>query len=389
MRILIAPDSFKESLSAKEVINTISNAFILEMPDLTIIKVPMADGGEGTAETLIEATNGYFVEKDVFDPLCRKIKSKYGITGDGKRCIIEMASCCGLSLLKPEERNPSITTTFGLGELIRDALNKGIKEFIIGIGGSATNDAGAGMLQALGFGLKDKDGKEIGFGGYELERVESIDLTNVDYNLKDTKFLIACDVDNPMVGENGASYVYGPQKGADMQMVEKLDKALVKFSKAIKKVTGMDIYNIPGTGAAGGIGAAFLSFLNAKLIPGFEIVSEFHNLEEKIKESDLVITGEGKTDHQTKFGKVVSGVSKIAKRHNKPVICISGSYTEDATTLYDYGITAIFSSIHTPDNLENIMKNANKNLHFTALNVARMIKFLNKKKGGGAPQNLY
>lgn len=379
MRIVIAPDSFKESLSSKEVINTISNAFISEISDLTIIEVPMADGGEGTAETLIEATGGYFVEKDVLDPLGRKTKARYGITGDGKRCIIEMASCCGLSLLKPEERNPSITTTFGLGELIKDALTKGVREFIIGIGGSATNDAGGGMLQALGFGLKDKEGKEVGFGGYELEKVESIDFTKIDNNLKDARFLIACDVDNPMVGENGASYVYGPQKGADIQMVEKLDKALVKFSKVIKKVTGMDVSNIPGTGAAGGIGAAFLSFLNAKLMPGFEIVSEFHHLEEKIKESDLVITGEGKTDHQTKFGKVVSGVSKIAKRHNKPVICISGSYTEDATILYDYGITAIFSCIHQPDNLENIMKNAQKNLHLTALNVAKMIKFLSKK----------
>lgn len=380
MKILIAPDSFKESLSAKEVAEIIGNTFSTEIKDVEIIKTPMADGGEETAQTLTEATNGIFVEKWVKDPLGREIKAKYGISGDKKTAIIEMATCCGLALLSPEERNPSKTTTYGLGELIKDALDRGIREFIIGIGGSATNDAGAGMLQALGFGLLDKLGNQIGFGGYELEKIDKIILNTADKRLKDTIFLIACDVNNPMVGENGASFVYGPQKGADPVMVKNLDRCLRHFAYKIRETTGKDVSNIPGSGAAGGIGGAFVAFLSATLMPGFEIVSNFQKLEEKICISDLVITGEGKTDQQTQFGKVVSGVSKLCKKYDKPLICISGSYTRDAEVLYDHGMTAIFSSIHKSDDLDTILKNAKQNLAMSAKNVARLINRLYKEK---------
>ncbi len=380
MKILIAPDSFKESLSAKEVTEIIADTFLSELKNVEIIKTPMADGGEETSQTLTEATNGIFLEKLVKDPLGREIKARYGISGDRETAIIEMATCCGLALLSKEERNPSITTTYGLGELIKDALDRGIREFIIGIGGSATNDAGAGMLQALGFGLKDNVGNEIGFGGYELEKVEKIVLGNADRRLKDSKFLIACDVANPMVGENGASFVYGPQKGANQEMVNKLDRSLRHFADKIKETTGRDVSNIPGSGAAGGIGGAFVAFLDATLKPGFEIVSNFQKLEEKIREADIVISGEGRTDHQTQFGKVVSGVSKLCKKYDKPLICVSGSYTKDVEVLYDYGMTAIFSCIHKPDDLNQILQNAKENLRMTAKNIARLINRLNKEK---------
>lgn len=379
LRIVIASDSYKESLSAKEVVGIISDVFSSTIKNVDIDKVPMADGGEGTAETLTEATNGTFVEKIVRDPLGRDILAKYGITDDTKTAIIEMASCCGLALLKPEERNPSITTTYGLGQLIKDALDRGIKSFIVGIGGSATNDAGAGMLQALGFGLKDIDGNEIGFGGYELNKIKYIDLTDVDQRLKDVNFMIACDVNNPLVGENGASFTYGPQKGADPEMVKRLDRNLQHFAEIIKKTNGVDPSNIPGAGAAGGIGAAFISFFNAKLMQGFDIVSQFYNLEDKIKNADIIITGEGKTDHQTKFGKVVLGVARLAQKYNKPVICLSGSYTKEATDLYELGITSLFSCIHKPDKLEDLLKSAKENLRLTAINLARLINIFYKR----------
>lgn len=375
MKILIAPDKFKGSLSAFEVANNIEKGILKVFPKAVIEKVPMADGGEGTVESLVDATGGKIIKTNVKDPLFRDIESFYGILGDGKTAVIEMAAASGLYLLKDYERNPMITTTYGTGQLIKDALDKGCRKFIIAIGGSATNDGGTGMATALGVKFYDKDGREIGLGGGELSKIYSIDISNLDDRLKECEFIVACDVANPLIGENGASRVYGPQKGATKEMVEVLDKNLEHYGKLLEKYFNKKIIDVPGSGAAGGLGAGLMAFLNAQLKSGIEIIIETLKLEEKIKEADIVISGEGKIDFQTAFGKTISGIAKLCKKHNKPLIVIAGT-VEDIEKLYEIGVSSIFSTMEKPMSLEDAIKNAATLLEKSAERIFRLIKAL-------------
>lgn len=373
MKILIAPDKFKGSLSAFEVADNIEKGILKVFPKAIVVKVPMADGGEGTVESLVDATGGKIIKTNVKDPLFRDIESFYGILGDGKTAVIEMAAASGLYLLKDYERNPMITTTYGTGQLIKDALDRGCRRFIIAIGGSATNDGGAGMATALGVKFYDKDGREIGLGGGELSKIYSIDTSNLDERLKECEFIVACDVANPLIGENGASRVYGPQKGATKEMVEVLDKNLEHYGKLLEKYFNKKIIDVPGSGAAGGLGAGLMAFLNAQLKNGIEIIIETLKLEEKIKEADIVISGEGKIDFQTAFGKTISGIAKLCKKHNKPLIVIAGT-VEDIENLYEIGVSSIFSIVEKPMSLEDAIKNAPTLLEKSAERIFRLIK---------------
>ncbi|MGQ9608930.1 MAG: glycerate kinase family protein [bacterium] len=373
MKIIIAPDSFKGSLSALEVGNAIKEGILRVIPEANIEIIPMADGGEGTVDALVAATGGRIIIEEVNDPLMRKIKAKYGILGDGITAVIEMAAASGLPLVKLEERNPMITTTYGTGELIKSALDKGCKKFIIGIGGSATVDGGAGVAQALGVRLLDKYGVDIGLGGGGLEALEKIDISGIDPRIKETETIVACDVDNPLVGPRGGPAVYGPQKGATPEMVKKLDKFLDKYADIIKRDLGLDIKDVPGAGAAGGLGAGLMAFMKAKLRSGIEIVIEASSFEEHLKEVDLVITGEGKIDQQTIYGKTPIGVAKTAKKYGLPVIAISGSIGEGADAVYNNGIDALMSIISYPMSLDEAMDNAFKLISDAAERTIRLI----------------
>lgn len=373
MRILIAPDKFKGSLSALKVAENIEKGILKVYPEAKIEKVPMADGGEGTVESLVDATGGKIIKTIAKDPLMRDIESFYGILGDAKTAVIEMAAASGLYLLNQEERNPMLTTTYGTGQLIKDALDKGCRKFIIGIGGSATNDGGIGMAMALGVKFYDKFNHEIEFGGKELIKIYSIDDTNIDERIKECEFVVACDVNNPLIGDKGASRVFGPQKGATKEMIEILDSGLKSYGILLEKKYNKKIIDIPGSGAAGGLGAGLLAFLNAKLKRGVEIVIETLQLEEKIKQSDIVISGEGKIDYQTAFGKTIAGVAKLCQKYNKPLIVIAGS-VEDNQELYGMGINSIFSIIDKPMKLDDALITAPELLIKTSERIFRLIK---------------
>lgn len=356
LKVVIATDSFKGSLSAYEVAQSIEKGIKKVYRNVQIVKVPMADGGEGTVQSLVDATGGEIINVEVTGPLGNKVKAFYGILGDNKTAVIEMAAASGLPLVPRSKRNPMITTTYGTGELIRAALDKGCREFIIGIGGSATNDGGAGMAQALGIRLLDEKGEEIKFGGGALVNLHKIDISNMDERLKKSKFIVACDVDNTLCGPNGASYVYGPQKGATKEMVLKLDEALKHFANIIKRDLGKDVENIKGAGAAGGLGAGLMVFLNAALKSGVDIVIEKTNLKKIVKDADFVITGEGKIDSQTINGKTPIGVAKVAKEFNVPVIAVAGCVSDDASVNHEYGIDAMFSIVNYPIDIEEALK---------------------------------
>ncbi len=373
MKIVIAPDSFKESLSASEVADQIEAGFRDIFPDFEYAKLPMADGGEGTVAALAAATLGKIVNISVTGPLGEKVEAFYGITGDEKTAIIEMAAASGLDLIPSGLRNPLKTTSYGTGELILAALDTGLREFIVGIGGSATNDGGAGMLQALGAKLLDIHGQAISFGGEALARLDRIDLSRFDPRLQHCKFQVACDVDNPLCGVNGASSVFGPQKGATPEMVASLDSSLEHFAKLIQRDLQRDVANIPGAGAAGGMGAAFLAFLDARLNSGIDLVVLATGLEEAIRTADLVITGEGQMDAQSAHGKAPVGVARVAGRYRVPVIGISGSLGDGASLLNQHGITALFSVVNGPCSLEAALGDAAKNIRATAKNVAAVI----------------
>lgn len=377
MRILIAPDKFKGSLSASEVANNIEKGILKVFPKSIITKVPMADGGEGTVESLVKASGGKIIKINVKDPLFRERESFYGILGDGQTAIIEMAAASGLYLLEDHEKNPMITTTYGTGQLIKDALSKGCRKFIIAIGGSATNDGGAGMAAALGVKFYDREGREIGprIGGKDLSQIYSIDTSNLDRELKSCEFIVACDVKNPLIGESGASRVYAFQKGATEEMVEVLDKNLEYYGRLLEKHFNKKIIDVPGAGAAGGLGAGLMAFLNAELKSGIEIVSETLKLEEKIREADIVISGEGKIDFQTSFGKTISGIARVCKKYNKPFIVIAG-IVENIEKLYEIGVSSGFSIIDKPMSLEDSMKNASILLEKSAERIFRLIKFI-------------
>lgn len=376
MNIVIAPDTFKESLSAIDVAKTIKAGFLQVYPDATYSLLPVADGGEGTVNAMVDALKGHKVTVTVTDPLGEPGHAFYGISQDGQTAIIEMATASGLERVPFDRRDAKITTSYGTGELIKDALNRGCKKFIIGIGGSATNDGGAGMLQALGVKLLDKFGHQIGFGGVSLSALDSIDISQMDERIKHCEFEVACDVTNPLTGENGASAIFGPQKGATPQDIQLLDANLKHFASLIKGCFNIDIETVPGTGAAGGMGAALLAFMQAKLRPGIEIITELLNLDSLIEQADLVVTGEGRLDYQSVNGKVPVGVANIAKKYNKPVIAIVGSLGDKAEAVYPYGITAMFSILSQVSSLSQALdrKVAEANLYHTSKNIALTLK---------------
>jgi len=302
------------------------------------------------------------------------VKACYGLTRDGKTAIIEMAAASGLALVAPGRRNPLKTTTYGTGELIKTALDAGVSHLIIGIGGSATNDGGAGMLQALGVKLLDNAGREIGFGGSALANLERIDICGLDLRLKACRIEAACDVDNPLTGPKGASVVFGPQKGATPEMVTQLDANLAHYAGLISRDLGVQVETVPGAGAAGGMGAALLAFLGARLRPGIEIVMEAVGLEAHVRDADLVITGEGRIDSQTIHGKTPIGVARVAKRYNKPVIGIAGCLADDAGVVHEQGIDAVFSVLSQVGSVEEAMSKAAVNVRITSRNIASTLK---------------
>ncbi len=351
MKIVVAPDSFKGSMTAIEVSDAIGQGVREIFPEAEIVKIPMADGGDGTVQCLVNATGGEILREKVTGPLVDEVLASYGILGDKKTAVIEMAEASGLTLVPENKRNPLITTTYGTGQLIKAALDQGCRKMIIGIGGSATNDGGSGMVQALGAKLLDKNGKEIGFGGGELKKVFRIDTKYLDNRLSETKVLIASDVSNPLCGPKGAAQIYGPQKGATPEMIKKLDESLAYFAEIVKRDLNKDIKDIPGAGAAGGLGAGLMAFLNAELRPGIEIIIEIVKLEQAIKDSDLIITGEGKIDSQTIYGKAPIGVAKIAKKYNIPVIAVAAIISDDADIVHQYGINTLIKICEPPISL--------------------------------------
>jgi len=373
MKIVIAPDSYKESLSALQVATEIEAGFREIFPDAQYVKLPVADGGEGTVEAMVAATEGKIVRLNVTGPLGKQVEAFYGLSGDESCAFIEMAAASGLELVPAAQRDPLITTSWGTGELIRNALDNGVQHFIIGIGGSATNDGGAGMVQALGARLLDKQGQQIGYGGGELTQLDSIDISQLDKRIRDCRFEVACDVTNPLTGDEGASAVFGPQKGATPQLVAQLDRALEHYAKIIQRDLDIDVLHVPGGGAAGGMGAALQAFCHAELRRGIEIVTEALGLDALVQDATLVITGEGRIDSQTIHGKVPIGVAKVAKRYNKPVIGIAGSLTEDVGIVHQHGLDAVFSVIYSICTLEEALDNAAENVRMTARNIAASI----------------
>ena len=343
MRIVIAPDSFKECLTATQVAEAISSGIRRIFPECEIICIPIADGGEGTVEALVIATQGKIIPIRSVDALNRPIQSFYGVLGDGETAVIEMAAASGLEKLAPEERNPLISSTFGTGLLIKAAMEAGFRKIILGIGGSATNDGGAGMAQALGFGLLNQNGKSIGAGGGSLGEVHSIAKTNVHIFLRETHITVACDVRNPLLGPSGATCVFSPQKGATPEMMETLEKNITNFAGILQQEFGIPFAEIPGSGAAGGLGAGLMAFCNAKIVSGFELISQLTQLEVQIKHASLVFTGEGKIDSQTVFGKTISGVALLAKKYQIPVIALAGIVEDGLDELYNQGITSVYT----------------------------------------------
>nr|WP_067294200.1 glycerate kinase [Marinobacterium profundum] len=370
MKILIAPDSFKESLSAQGVAQAIGRGFQAVFADAELVLLPVADGGEGTTQALVAATGGALFSAEVTGPMGETVKASWGTLGDGTTAVIESAAASGLDLVPMAQRNPWHATTRGTGELIMAALDAGARHIIVGLGGSATNDAGAGMLQALGVRLLDKEGNDIAAGGAGLQALHSIDASGMDPRLADTQFEIACDVDNPLTGEFGASAVFGPQKGADAQMVKQLDACLGRFAAVVLACHGKDIDATPGAGAAGGLGGAFLAFTQARLKSGIDIVMDAVEIDRHLEGTDLVITGEGRIDSQTVRGKTPVGVSKRAQRAGVPVIALAGSVSEDSDLVHAHGIDALFSIVPGVVTLPQALEEADSNLYRTARNIA-------------------
>lgn len=374
MKIVIAPDSYKESLSAIEVAEAIETGFRQVFPDWQYVKCPTADGGEGSVEALVDASGGERVTVNVVGPLGEQHDAFYGVSGDKRTAFIEMAAASGIELIPSAKRDPRVATSYGTGQLIEHALNHGIRHLILCIGGSATNDAGCGMLQALGVSFTDASGVELPFGGAALQDLAHIDVSALDSRLKECLIEVACDVSNPLIGTNGASHVYGPQKGATAQMVEQLDAALTRFAAVVEQDLQRKVSDIPGAGAAGGMGAAFYAFLDAELKPGIEIMTRAVGLEALIKDADLVITGEGRLDSQSVNGKVPVGVASIAKRYDLPVIAIVGALGDDIEAVYSHGIDAAFDSVYKVTTFEEIITQAKFNVIRSAHNIAAALK---------------
>ncbi len=374
--IVLAPDSFKESMTAKQACEAMERGIKKASDKIKCMHAPMADGGEGTMQALVDATNGKIYSIKAIGPLGNEVEAQYGILGDGETGILEMASASGIHLVPLEKRNPLITTTYGTGQLIKACLDKGVKKLFIGIGGSATNDGGAGMIQALGGKLLDKADNEIGYGGGELRKLSKIDLSDFDIRLSEILIDVACDVTNPLCGERGAANVFGIQKGADPEMIKILDNNLYHYSRIIKEQLGKDVLEVPGTGAAGGLGAGLMAFLNGNLKKGIDMVIEYSHLEEKIKEADMVWTGEGSIDFQTQYGKVPIGVADAAKKYNKPVIALAGRVSDDIDILYEKGIDAVFGIMKGVTSLEEALMKGQENLEKTSENIIRVFNLL-------------
>lgn len=376
-RILIAPDSFKESLSAGEVAHFLKKGIEKSLPDAIIDIAPVADGGEGFLKVLTEGTGGVFKTFNVHDALMRPVKAEIGFSGDKQTAFIEMATASGLELIHSGERNPLIASTFGTGEMIKHAIETGCKKIVIGIGGSATNDGGAGMAQALGAKFLNKDRKELLPGGNQLSELCNIDLSGFEKNLPE--ILVACDVSNPLVGPNGASAIYGPQKGATPEMVQQLDAALKNYAQIIRKQLNIDIENIPGAGAAGGLGGGLVAFTGAKLVSGFHLVAEILDIENQIAKADFVITAEGKLDAQTVNGKAPFGVAQLAKKYKKAVIGIAGTLGNGHEKLYDSGFDLLISIVNKPLSLAEAIQNAPELVENCGFQIGKIIGLNNKQ----------
>ncbi|GAA0102229.1 glycerate kinase [Paraclostridium bifermentans] len=376
MKIVISIDSLKGSLTSIEAANAIKKGILSVDNKSDVVIMPLADGGEGTVEALVQGMNGEEKVITVTGPINEKVNATYGILKETNTAIIEMAQASGLPLVPEELRNPLNTTTYGVGEIIKEAIEKGCRNFIVGIGGSATNDCGVGMLQALGFEFYDENDNLVGLGGKVLNQIKRINTDNKLKELDKCNFKIACDVNNPLYGENGAAYIYGPQKGATKEIVKELDKGLKNFAEVVKKDLGKDIAHIEGAGAAGGLGFGFLGFLNSKLESGIKIILDEINLEEVVKDADLVITGEGRLDNQTAMGKAPIGVAKLAKKHGAKVIAIAGCTTPDAVKCNEEGIDAYFSIVNKAMTIDEAMKkeNATQNMIETTIQIFNLIK---------------
>ena len=373
-KFVLAPDSFKESMTAKEVCVAMEKGIKKVFSDAEIIHVPMADGGEGTVESLVDATNGHKEYIEVQGPLPeQKVKAYYGILGDEKTAVIEMAQASGLMLVEPRDRNPLTTTTYGTGELIKAALDRGVSTVIIGIGGSATVDGGIGMAQALGVKFADKYGNNIEPTGRSLTKIDKISMENMDKRIKKVNFIIASDVENTLTGKNGAAAVFGPQKGATPDEVKLLDKGLSHYAEILRRDLDKDVEDIAGSGAAGGLGAGLIAFLDAKLQSGVEVVANTVDLAEKISNADYVFTGEGGMDFQTKYGKTPFGVAQVAKKYQKPVFAEAGYLGERIEELYDIGISAIFGIVDKSESIEESLEKGPQNVERTTENIARLI----------------
>ncbi len=373
MKIVVAPDSFKGSVTALQAANAIEQGLRRVFPDAVIDKIPMADGGEGTVQSLVDATGGNIQTQRVIGPLGNEVEAEYGILADEQTAVIEMASASGLTLVPTDKRNPLLTTTYGTGQLIRGALKAGCRRLIIGIGGSATNDGGTGMAEALGVQFLNADGNPIKRGGGGLDELESIDITSIHPAIAETETVVACDVNNPLTGPEGASYVYGPQKGATPEMVDTLDTNLKHYNKVLTQTYGQSFDDIPGAGAAGGLGAGLMAFLNAELKLGVDIMIDTVKLKDRMKGASLVFTGEGQLDFQTAFGKTPVGVAKVAKADNIPVIAIAGGIGDGADAVYNAGIDAMLGIVQAPMSLEDAVEDAIQLLADTAEQAARLV----------------
>lgn len=375
MKVVVAIDSFKGSLTSLQAGNAVKDAIERLGQNSTVLVKPLADGGEGTVEALASGLNSQMIELRVTGPLSAPVTAKYCILNDTQTAVIEMAAASGITLISSKERNPLETTTYGVGELIKDAIHRGCRRFIVGIGGSATNDGGTGMLTALGYAFLDQHGDPIALGANGLQDLHQIKLDNVIPELYECSFYVACDVANPLCGKQGCSAVYGPQKGATPEMIRNMDSWLSKYAQIAKSVSTKADKDCPGTGAAGGLGFAFLTFTNAVLKSGIDIVLQEIDIEDAIKSADIVVTGEGRLDSQTVMGKAPIGVAKLAKKYHKKVIAFSGCVTRDAEVCNDHGIDAFFPILRDVTTLEEALDPniAYQNLSATAYQVFRLL----------------
>ncbi len=380
MKVVIAIDSFKGSLNTNMAGEATREGVLQVYKDARVVVMPIADGGEGTVEAVISATDGEMIDVAVCGPIGNKVSASYGIIPKTKTAVIEMAAAAGITLIEEKQRNPLMTTTYGVGQMIMDAISRGCRKFVIGIGGSATNDGGVGMLQAMGFEFLDKDGRQVPYGARGLSEIAEIRTENAAAELKECTFSVACDVKNVLCGENGCSRIYGPQKGATDDMIKDMDTWLKRYAELTKQIIPDSDASAAGTGAAGGLGFALLSYLNARLESGIGLVIKETGLEEQVKDADIVITGEGRLDGQSYMGKVPVGVAELAKKYNKTVVAFSGCVSEDAEVCNDYGIDAFFPVVRKPCTLQEAMdsKNAYKNLKATVNQAFRLIEACRK-----------